>query len=238
MDTKALAEILGELNTDNSSLRRQKFDLEQTPISQLIEIAEAAGKTIATNFRIDDDNRFCYTNLIKWLVCDPTMECGHPKTLQRIQGNCFKGIYLYGPTGTGKTVAIKVLMKLTDVFALRYKLGKETDYLRWKNIRADELVDAYCHGDTLNDYKNVPLLCIQDLGSEEINAMYMGNHNNVAKTLIEQRGDRNDVVTLITSNIPLESPDLVQRYGERAVSRLRGMCNYLTLRGKDRRTEF
>ena len=52
-------------------------------------------------------------------------------------------------------------------------------------------------------------------------------------TLIADRGDRSDRLTFITSNIPMS--EIAKEYDERVASRLRQMCNYFELTGKDRR---
>ena len=55
------------------------------------------------------------------------------------------------------------------------------------------------------------------------------------KQLIEHRGDRDDRITLITSNLRISSDTLKRDYGDRVQSRLVEMCNYFEIKGKDRR---
>ena len=81
----------------------------------------------------------------------------------------------------------------------------------------------------------MPIICIQDLGSEQMESLYMGNRENVIRRMIEYRGDRTDMLTLITSNLPMAHQKLEEKYGDRVVSRLNEMCNYLEIKGKDRR---
>jgi DNA replication protein DnaC len=87
----------------------------------------------------------------------------------------------------------------------------------------------------LDKYKKMPILCNQDLGAELKESLHMGNRINVLKQLIEYRGDRQDLITLITSNYPIDSEFISVKYGDRVVSRLIEMCNYFELKGKDRR---
>ena len=79
------------------------------------------------------------------------------------------------------------------------------------------------------------ILGIHDMGAEPHESLYMGNRMNVMRHLLEYRGDQSEQMTLITSNLPMNHNKLVDRYDERVMSRLNGMCNYLMLNGKDRR---
>ena len=196
------------------------------------------GQLYNEEFKIDDSNQECYENLIKWVLYDKTMECFNPIDNTRIPGRLNKGIYIAGPTGTGKTVATRVIAKLAYTLGIRCQVADRIIPLQWIDIRADQLVNLFIHGDSLEEYRNSPILCVQDIGTESLDALYMGNRSNVIGNIIEQRGDRTDLMTLFTSNIPINSPDLVTRYGERAVSRLFGMCNYLKILGTDRRKKF
>jgi hypothetical protein len=79
---------------------------------------------------------------------------------------------------------------------------------------------------------------IQARGSEPRESLYMGNRLSVIGSLIESRGDRTDLLTLISSNYPLGHKALEELYGSRVVSRLAAMCNYFEIRGEDRRKQF
>ena len=86
-------------------------------------------------------------------------------------------------------------------------------------------------------FKTMPILCIQDLGSEPVSdAVRMGTRREPLRQILEARGDRNDLITLITSNFGISAPEIERRYTDRVVSRLKGMCNFLIINGTDRRT--
>ena len=63
----------------------------------------------------------------------------------------------------------------------------------------------------------------------------MGNRRKVLRSIIEQRADRADRMTLITSNYPPDAEEIVQIYGYRVMSRIKQMCNVICLPGQDRR---
>lgn len=119
-------------------------------------------------------------------------------------------------------------------FAVRYP-GEEPSALGWAQVRADALCEAWTQGRGLAWYRELWALCVQDLGQEPQEALYMGNRLDVVRQLVECRGDRRDALTFFTSNLRLGGEALRQRYGDRAASRLIGMCNYFEIRGRDRR---
>lgn len=196
------------------------------------------GKAMNPRFVIDDDNRFVYENMIRWIQGDAEMKCQDPTTKEIIPGNLYSGIYVAGPTGTGKSF-------LLDLFAMYCRIDnvqvmfdgdeKQRRCLTWPSFRADQICEEYTQDGTIDRYKKMNVMAIQDLGSEPAESMYMGNRVNVLRQIIEYRGDRNNQITLISSNLPIEYSKTAERYGDRVVSRLHSLTNYFELKGKDRR---
>lgn len=227
--------IISKINLEQSQILRRDYSSIDWRMDNMLELFERLGKTFCKDFVIDANNQRCYENLIYWLLNDPRMVCANPSDGKVIPGRLKKGLYIYGPTGTGKTLATKVLARMSYCIGTTYKYDNATSLFQWSSYRTDELTDKYAHGDMLDDYKSAQIICFQDLGSEPIETLYMGNRMNVMKNILEQRGERDQYITIITSNIPLDSPDLAAKYGDRVVSRLYDMCNFLVLRGNDRR---
>ena len=95
---------------------------------------------------------------------------------------------------------------------------------------------GHCHPRIVKALKDqADVLCLNDVGSEPAEQMYMGNRVNIIRQILEARGDKTGQFTLITSNYPMLSDQLTAQYGDRVISRLQGMCNYFVLNGKDRR---
>lgn len=217
------------------------------PWEDAFNLATEIGKQAVPKFTIDDGNRFAYEQIARWLVTDSTFECNEPDSEETKRGRLVRGIYLQGPTGSGKTLCLDIFnvvakaMKLfvfSPAFPGQINDNYETIYvgdLHWKSLKAEDICQEYEKTGNLDEYKNTPVLCIQDLGSEPTESIYMGSRRNVLRTIIEARGDRSDLLTLFTSNIPLSK--LSTYYGDRAQSRLVSMCNVITLCGKDRRVE-
>ena len=57
----------------------------------------------------------------------------------------------------------------------------------------------------------------------------------VVQTILQERGDGRGLITLISSNNGICDNDTLELYGDRIVSRLKKTCNYIELKGNDRR---
>ena len=219
---------------DIASVRRLKY------LPYKMETAMAVfshiGKQMCPSFVVDDENRWCYEQLIKWLHADDTMQALDPVTGATVPGRLTKGIYLAGNTGSGKSLALAIMSIYRRVDNIMLYVNEEKVCLSYKPIRVDEICDAYAKTGDITKYKRMAILCVQDFGSEPTDTQYMGNRINVMQQILEYRGDRQDLVTLISTNYSLSNPKIVQMYGSRVVSRLKEMCNYIVLKGADRRT--
>jgi hypothetical protein len=210
-----------------------------------LEKVKIVGQSLVRNdekFIIDDDNKFLYTNLIRWVHGDQNhIEQDSLKNddWDIIPGSVNKGIIICGATGTGKTLALNVMQRYCETNQLYYSFGGETKRLTWLSVRADKICDFYRDNGTIDQYENARILCIQDIGTEDRPTTYMGTKKDVICKLIENRGDNNlSQLTLFTSNLKVESDrgvTLKQIYGDRVVSRIHAMCNYYELTGCDRR---
>lgn len=217
----------------------QRFRYCQYDIEQALKIVEAIGKSRNPNFVIDDDNRFTYTNFIKWCHGDVTMQAIHPETGKTIPGRLLKGIYIAGNSGTGKSWCLEIMLAYSLAMGFKVQLAdvEGLSPLYWRTIRADEICTHFTENGDIVKFRKQAILGIQDLGNESEETLYMGNRMDVVRQLINYRGDRTDEITLITSNYKMGGDVLLKRYGDKVVSRLFEMCNYFEIKGKDRRKQ-
>lgn len=208
-------------------------------IENALKIVEAIGKTRKRDFVIDNDNRFAYENFIKWCHCDATMKQIHPDTGEIVPGNLYSGIYIGGTTGSGKSWCLEIMRAYATALNLKISFpGWDKDEMRslaWRIVRADEVCDTFADSGKVQEFKTCQILAIQDMGQEQEESLYMGNRVDAIRQLIEYRGDLDNQITLITSNLQMSGDRLLARYGDRVASRLRQMCNNLVIKGKDRR---
>lgn len=233
IDVKSIISQVHELGK-NQGVRRYAIPFT---MADSLAIVDAIGKERNPKFVIDEENRFAYENIIKWLHGDETMQSIHPVTKQVISGDLKRGIYIAGNTGSGKTWCLDIMLEYLAMIKIPVLLGKDKYPTRliWKTSRADEIVARFIESSSIDSYKQSRMLCIQDFGSEPLESVSMGNRMNVLRNLLEYRGDRNDCLTLITSNIPIAHAKMRSAYDDRVMSRLTEMCNYFEIKGKDRR---
>jgi hypothetical protein len=202
-----------------------------------MQVVDAIGKDRNPKFKIDDENRFVYENMVRWIHGDPEMKCLDPEAKKVIPGRLDAGIYIAGNTGSGKSWALEIMAAYCLIDNVQVKTGEAQRCLYWGNVRTDVICDEFTESGSFDRFKKMSIIGIQDLGtdSEPIESMYMGNRISVLKQILEHRGDRTDQITLITSNLPMNHQRLIDRYGDRVSSRLNEMCNYFEIKGKDRR---
>ena len=193
-----------------------------------MELITAIGRKVCPAFRLDDDNRKIFENLRLWVEGRP-FTCWDQKGEYGHLGDIHKGVYLAGPTGTGKSVALDVMREYARAWGVVVRMGCTVKPLAWRTCRADDICDRYAAAGSLSTWKSETVLCIQDLGTEPMETLYMGNRVNVLRSVIEYRGDRRDQLTLVSSNYSMQKAGEI--YGKRVGSRLAGMCNYFVLKG-------
>jgi len=203
----------------------------KSALQAVIEI----GRLRNPKFVIDDDNVFTYVNMIRWVHGDEEMQCLNPTTKEIIRGRLNAGIYIAGNTGTGKSWVLEIISEYSKIDNVKLAMLDTIRPLRWNNYRTDSICDEYTESGLITKYKEMGIVGFQDLGSEQQEALYMGNRVNVMRKILEHRGDFPNKITLITSNLPITHPKLTEAYGERVSSRLIEMCNYFEIKGTDRR---
>jgi DNA replication protein DnaC len=202
------------------------------PFEDVMSLIWEIGRRLCPDFSLDGKNGFVYRNIALWML-------GSQETLaqdasgQIVRGDITRGLYLAGPTGTGKTLCMRVFHNFAKCLGLNYTIGDKLQYIDLNFYRADLICDDYAKEGDLQKFKQMPILSIEDLGSENQETLYMGNRRNVIQSILEARGDRPLQLTNITSNIPIEH--LGDTYGDRVQSRAYSMFNYYILSGSDRR---
>lgn len=234
-----IEKILRAIEERGTFAKMKRYKFQGLSVEDGLKIIEHVGKSRDARFVIDDENRFTYENFVKWCHGDNSMQCLDPETNKPIMGDLYRGIYIAGNTGTGKSWCLEIMREYAAACRLAisfpdYEKDRITG-LTWGCIRAKDICEYFSEHGNVSGFKNRDILAIQDLGSEPIEALYMGNREDVIRQIIEYRGDMPNQLTFITSNLKMSGEKLKERYGDRVESRLHQMCNYFVIRGKDRR---
>lgn len=186
-------------------------------------------------FVIDKDNSQAIWHLLQWVEGSPNARRLNAWNGEEEAADLNKGIFLGGPTGTGKSLLMNIICELCRTSGITYRLDGKEYPLCWRTYRASEICTQFCKDGLIEPFTQPRILCIQDLGSEPQEVLYMGNRIPLLRQIIEERGDKHGYITHFTSNYRMSSKYLEQYYGTRVASRLHAMCNYIELQGKDRR---
>jgi len=231
----AIEEIVKKLSEKGIFQKVTRITYMPYKMEMALKVIEAIGKQRNPKFVIDNENRFVYENLVRWVHGDPEFKCIDPITKAVIPGRLEAGIYIAGNTGSGKSWALEIISAYSVIDNVLIKLGTTKRVLHFPCFRTDMICDEYATSGVIDKYKKIPIMAIQDLGAEQAESMYMGNRLNVMQQILEYRGDQTNILTLISSNLPINHETFIKRYQDRVSSRLYEMCNYLQLTGNDRR---
>lgn len=138
-----------------------------------------------------------------------------------------KGLYLFGPVGTGKTysvnaLAIELLKNSLDVRI--FDLPVLLDQIRSSFSNDSQEIESR----TIRDLSDIEVLIIDDIGVEKITDWVLESLYKLINTRYE-----NSKTTIFTSNHNLG--ELASRTNDRITSRITEMCKIIEVKGKDKR---
>lgn len=168
-------------------------------------------------FVVDDENKAAINETLFYFNCDPVFA-----------GDLHRGLVLRGNVGSGKSH----LMRVYQLMALRpliFKTCREVE--RELHEKGFEALKVYTRKtvQSLGGDRTLPVYCFDDLGAEQ-NVKSWGNEVNVMAEIIQDRYElwkSQGVQTHFTTN--LTRGEITEKYGDRCLSRLEEMANFITL---------
>lgn len=145
----------------------------------------------------------------KWL---PEYE----KVAEWLKNNQNRGLLCYGNCGRGKSV---ICCKVLPVLLSHYH----------KKILT--VVDAQQMNDRLDEVKRNHLLCIDDVGTENVSVNF-GNKRMAFSEIVDE-AEKKGKLLVITTNLSLS--EIKGKYGERTIDRLRAITTPVLFNGESLR---
>jgi hypothetical protein len=81
-----MSEILDKIKERGLFQSITRYQYLPVDMELILEVIDGIGKERNPRFQIDNENRFTYENIIRWVHCDTEMKCLHPETKQPIPG--------------------------------------------------------------------------------------------------------------------------------------------------------
>lgn len=190
-------------------------------------------KMTGKKYEFNDQNKTVIKKLVHYFAQDPELE--------KMGLSARKGIFLFGPVGTGKTTIMTAMnhwvkqRKLNNVFRL-----VNCRDIQWQFTKSGgEVLEMYGRRSFIYDYhkgllKDKPIIyCFDDFGAEN-RAKHFGNDTNVMEEVLQDRYAEG-IITHITSNLGKNWDKVEEIYGTRIRSRSREMFNLIELEDVDHR---
>lgn len=232
-----MEQIIQRLVEQRGFFRNFERGKKDVDITKELSVVSEIGKAIEPKFKILPINRFFYENMILWANGND-FKCLNPiSSKEIISGRLNKGFFIGGYTGSGKSLALDITAAYCQYLGVTTTVDGDSMDMIWRNYRASQICNYYEKEGALEEFIDMPIIGLQDVGTDNTESVYMGTRKNVIRTIIEQRGDERNKMTFITSNYPLYYKSIKEMYGDRVLSRLVDMCNYYEITGVDFRIQ-
>lgn len=216
-----LSNLIKEMRSGltNSGISRLKYMPYNMDFA--LSVVERIGKGIDPGFKITPEISGVYQELIKYFHGDP-----------EFNGDLTKGVLLMGPTGTGKTLAMRIMSIYRQIDDTKFIMNGKTYLMNYEIIDVNQLVNYFMESafDGIDIYCRRYIICLDDIGTETNQVKYFGNTLDVVGHVLAERYTKR-LLTFGTTNFPVST--LEEKYDDRIVSRMYALFNFITLKCAD-----
>ncbi len=190
-----------------------------------LTVVQRIGRSFNPLFSLTQGTTEFYKEMIRYFHGDP-----------EFNGNLQKGLLIMGPTGTGKTLALKIMKTYRGIDNIRFIFNQKIYNLNYEITHVHQLMALFHE----NAFDGIDIYCrryidaFDDIGCEQ-KVKHYGTELDIMSHILTERYTRN-LLTFGTTNLNTEA--LEQRYNDRIVSRLHEMVNLIVLNCQDFRKEY
>jgi DNA replication protein DnaC len=215
---RSLEDVLNETMSHISQGRpHQEKDVN---LNRLASMWNAIGRKFDPSFSYNH-HRELYRSMILWAVA-------HKDSKHDIN----RGLFLHGPIGTGKTLAMSILrifLQITGQQEIVFDIHK-----------ADDIVDRIMTDGKFDAIRKLSFkhLFVDEVGQEKIQIQYFGNEVCVMEKVFMYAYDshsRYRTYMHVSTNVDPSKFDIL--YGPRVYSRMQELFNFIYVKGDDFRTK-
>jgi len=218
-----IVEALSELTTYGI----KRFQYIPYNMDFAINVVERIGRGIIPQFILTPEVEEVYKQLIQYFHGDPDFA-----------GDLNKGLLLMGPTGSGKTLAMQLMSIYRQIDDTKFSMNGKIYRMNYEIIDVSTIVNGFMINayDGIKIYCNRYVTCIDDIGTESDEVKYYGNNLDVISYVLDERY-RKRLITFGTTN--LNENKLEDKYGDRIISRMYALFNFIIMKGDDyRKNEY
>lgn len=210
-------------DTKSGSMTSGNRRIQYTPYEMdiALQVVERIGKGINPRFSLTEKGKEVYRKLIQFFHADP-----------EFVGDSDKGILLMGPTGTGKTLAMEIMAKYRTIDDTKFIINNRLYRMNYDIIDVNRITSQFMDNsfDGIQAYCNRFLICLDDIGTEIEQVKHYGNTLDVVSHIIAERYAKK-LMTFGTTNFPIKT--LEDKYGDRIISRMYSMFNFIEMKDRD-----